>query len=520
VRSTVDAADLLRTAGPTGDADQVSAFCREMVAAGTQVRLPALLGTPPPGILYHQPERHGVAVVAVPTTSLPPAAVAGLLRFRLAQYLDIGFIDRRLAYREALHSEPASVVAPGDIHLVAGVPATGEVLCYAVLEQPPDAVAGCRLRSPDRPLYPVERVHGAGLYQRLPILPDLPVAKVRELGRFVKNQHPAAARELVARAVVELGVAVFRLVAGPLRLTLDAVVGDLEEHVAKQNLDFFHIPSVVIHGTVPYQPSASYLYPRYQLHTVYPFACLTSDISTALPRLHAIDQALGKPGKRALLALLRLKARRDGPTTSMLQPGTDNHQLAELRLPQLDTGMQARSRLLQDGARLRQCELFAPLSVAEAAMLCTLMERIEVPAGHTIVTEGEPGDALYLVEAGEARLEVTENGAAPVVVGRIGAGECCGHLAMLANAEHCASVVAATEMTLLRLSKQAHDTYLAGLPDIDGRLSRHALRQWAELDRQRRLHPTPAAGGVGCACGDTCACTGHDHHGELEEPTP
>jgi hypothetical protein len=335
------------------------------------------------------------------------------------------------------------------------------------------------------------------------------VAKVRELGRFVKNQHPAAPGDLVVRAVVELGAAVFRLAAGPLRLGLDAVIGDLEEHVAKQNLDFFHIPSVVIHGTVPYQPSASYLYPRYQLHTVHPFACLTSDISAALPRLHAIDDALAKPGKLALLALLRLKARRDRPAASTLCPGPDNHLLAELRLPQLDTGMRARSRLLDQGARLRQCELFAPLSVAEAAMLCTLMDRIDVPAGHTIIAQGTPGDALYLVEAGHARLEV-DDGAATIDAGRVGAGD------------HCASLVAVTDMTLLRLSKQTHDTYLAGLPDIDGRLSRHALRQWAELDRQRRRHPAPAASDVGCGCGDSCACTGHTHgHGEEpEEPTP
>jgi hypothetical protein len=72
-------------------------------------------------------------------------------------------------------------------------------------------------------------------------------------------------------------------------------------------------------------------------------------------------------------------------------------------------------------------------------------------------------------------------------------------------------------MTVLRLSKQAHDTYLAGLPDIDERLSRHALRQWADLDRQRRLHPT-TANTDGCGCGPTCACIGHDHTAE-DTPT-
>jgi len=494
--------------------DYAAAFCRDVVAAGATVRLPALLSTPPPGTLYRQPERHGVTVVAVPTIALDPNVVDALLRFRLAQYLDIGFIDQQVVYEQRMRTEPASVVAPGDIHLVAGVPATGEVLCYAVLEQPPAAADGCRLRSPDRPLYAVERVHGSGLYQRLPILPDLPVSKVRELGRFVKNQHPAASGELLTRAVVELGVAVFRLAAGPLRLQLDAVVGDLEEHVAKQNLDFFHIPSVVIHGTVPYQANASYLYPRYLRHTVYPFACLASDISTALPRLQAIDQALNKPGKRALLALLRLKTHHDGPAVSMLHPGPGNQLLAELRLPQLDTGMHARSRLLEQGARLRQCELFAALSVAEAAMLCTLMDRVEVAAGQVLLAQGETGDALYLIESGHADLEIIDGRGTVVPVGRIGPGECCGHMALLADAEHGVSVVAATDMVVLRLSKHSHDTYLADLPDVDGRLRLDALRQWARLDRQRRKHPTSpavAADGSGCGCGDTCACAGHTH---------
>ena len=502
--------DAWSNSGESSD-EELTAFCREVIAAGAAVRLPALFSATATDTLYYQPERHGVAVVAAPTTSLSADAVDGLLRFRLAQYLDIGFIDERAVYGQRMRTEPGTVVAPGDIHIVAGVPATGEVLCYAVLEQPPAAAEGCRLRSPDRPLYAVERVHGAGLYQRLPILPDLPVNKVRELGRFVKNQHPAASRELLARAVVELGVAVFRLAAGPLRLELDAVIGDLEEQVAKQNLDFFHIPSVVLHGTVPYQPSASYLYPRYRRHMVYPFACLTSDISTALPRLHAIDQSLTKPGRFALLSLLQLKTHRDRPAVSMLHPGPSRQLLAELRLPQLETGMHARSQLLEQGARLRECEPFAALSVAEAAMLCTLMERIHLPAGEVLLAQGEVGDALYLIESGHARLEVADGAGSGMQVGRIGPGECCGHLALLADAEHCASVVATTDLVVRRLSKHAHDTYLAGLPDIDSRLSLDALRQWAGLDRQRRL--SPASGGVSpsaCACGDSCGC-GNSH---------
>jgi hypothetical protein len=496
-------AEALRSSPARPMDDSERAYFRQAMTAGAAVRLPTLLRTPPRGALYHRPDRHGVAVVAVPTTSLRGGDLDALLRFRFAQYLGIGFIDRRLAYTERMFSEPASVVFPGDLHLVAGVPATGEILCYAVLEQPPAAPDGTRLRTASRPLFPVEAVHGAGVYNRLPILPDLAVHKVRELGRFVKNQHPAASREQCARGVVELGAAVLRVIAGPLRFEVDAVIGDLEEHVAKLNLDFFHVPSVVLHGSVPYLPRASYLSPRYVRHAVHPFACLTGELAGALPRLAAVDAALHLPGKLALLALLRLKRRTAAPVPSMLRPDPHGAALGQLTLAQTDTTMPDRGRLLRQADWLRRCEVFAPLSVAEAAMLCTLMEPVRIPAGRPVVRQGLPGDAWYLIESGQARVEFHDGAGAAVPVGTLEPGQCCGHLAVLTDSEHCASVVAATDMTVLRLSRQAHDTYLAGLPDVGDRLTRNALRQWAELNRFRQTRVTTT-----CGCGDGCGCGG------------
>jgi hypothetical protein len=110
-------------------------------------------------------------------------------------------------------------------------------------------------------------------------------------------------------------------VAGPLRFEVDGVIGDLEEHVAKQNLDFFHVPS-------------------------------------------------------ALLALLRLKRRTARPVESMLCPDASAAALGQLTIAQLDTAMPARRHLLHRASWLRRCDVFTPLSVAEAAMLCTLMEPV------------------------------------------------------------------------------------------------------------------------------------------------
>jgi hypothetical protein len=500
----VTAAGYLRTR-PAPAHDTEKSYLHDVLAAGAAVRLPSLLRTPPRDLLLHRPDRHGVAVVAVPTTSLRDADLTALLRFRFAQYLDIGFVDSRLAYNERISHEPASIVAANDVHLVAGVPATGEILCYAVLEQPPVAPDDTRLRSVRRPLFPVEKVHGAGVYNRLPILPDLPVRKVRELGRFVKNQRPAAGRDLRTRAVVEIAAAVIQVVAGPLRFEVDAVIGDLEENVAKLNLDFFHVPSVVLRGSVPYLPSASYLAPRYVRHTVHPFACLTGELAAALPRLAAVDAALNLPGKLALLRLRHLKRRTAPPGRSMLCPEPRRAALSELSRGQQDATMPERARLLRRAAALRRCEVFAPLSVAEAATLCTLMEPVSVPAGQPLLRQGEPGDCWYLIESGHARMEVTDGTGAPVPAGTLEPGQCCGHLAVLTDSDHCADVVAATDMTALRLSKHAHDTYLAGLPDIGARLTHHALRQWTDLNRIHRHAPASAAT---CGCGTGCGCGG------------
>lgn len=293
-------------------------FIRQTVLDGSAVRLPRLLRTPPSDALYRHPDRHGVAVIAVAATSLRHSEVEALMRFRFAQYLELGFVDRHLAYSTKLRCEPRSGSALADIHVVAGVPETGEVLCTTVLRYPPPVAEDCSLGVLDRPLFPVERVHGAGVFNALPLLPSLAVQRIRELEVLVMNQHPEASRIHQARAMVEVGVALCGLVAGPLWSQVDAVIGESQEYAAEQNLDFFGMPSVSVYGTVPFLPNTSCLRPRYQNHVIHPYACLTSDIEAALPRAAAIDMALDLPGKQAILALLRLKQHHSEPALSTL----------------------------------------------------------------------------------------------------------------------------------------------------------------------------------------------------------
>jgi hypothetical protein len=466
-----------------GYSPEVSAWVNDMIDRASEIRLPDLLDGHPDA-LYMMGNRNGVTTIALRTPALKEDQLVNLMKFRLAQYLAVNFVDPAMVYAEQIEHEPRSGISDQDMHVIALAADSGEILCYATVKAPPDAPPGTTLRDQNRPHFPVEKVHGFGVFGRLRILPDLPVSKLREVGRFVKNQRLATLDELGARAPVEVGVALFRTLAGPLRLEVDALIGDLEEGVAKQNLDFFHAPMVVIHGTVPYEAEASYFFPRYQFCAVYPFAALATDISQQmLSRLDAIEAALAMPGKAGLLSLFRLK-RDVVATRSTLIPAEGLAPLTDANLPQKGVAMASRRQMLDLAGQLRQTDLFAGLSVAEATVLGTFMERMTVPAGEIIVRQGETGDDMYLIESGVANVNIGRGLAEGVTVATLGPGDFFGEIALLTGEERIADVVAAEPMTLLRLDRDNYDRYLAHAAEVEQQMTRAAMSRTRETTRR------------------------------------
>jgi CRP-like cAMP-binding protein len=100
---------------------------------------------------------------------------------------------------------------------------------------------------------------------------------------------------------------------------------------------------------------------------------------------------------------------------------------------------------------LRSLDLFAGASRSVLERLADAASERSVPAGTTVIRQGEPADALYLLTEGRLAVQVAENGArsprpdvtAPGYVGEIG---------LLKGIPRTATVVAATGCTLLRVS--------------------------------------------------------------------
>ena len=463
----------------TGDPD-VDAYVLGLVTRAAEARMPQLFNDGR-STLYRL-ERNGVSVIAVPTAGLSESELKAIMAYRLAQYLVVHFVDPRMIYAAKMEHEPVARVSKVDIHFLAGSTETGELLCYATLEGGPQVPPGSTLRTLERPLFPVEQVHGWGIFNHLLVLPDLPLNRIRELGRFVKNQRLHTFDELGIRGPVEIGVALFKTLAGPLRMQVEALIGDLEEGVARQNLDFFHVPLVVIHGTVPYESEASYFFPRYQYASVYPFAHLTADASEDMStRLGHVEEALALKGKKSLLGLLMLKQEDYKPAKSSLEPPGGLTALDAADVRQLDVAMHERKKMLTLGEELRRMPIFATLSVAEATVLATFMEPYSVTAGQVIVQQGQEPEDIFLIEEGVVEIRADSKSGSSRRVAVLGAGDYFGEIGLVTGIRRTASAIAETDSRLLRLSKTSYMKYLASDPSVKVELSGTAAIRLADL---------------------------------------
>jgi CRP-like cAMP-binding protein len=119
-------------------------------------------------------------------------------------------------------------------------------------------------------------------------------------------------------------------------------------------------------------------------------------------------------------------------------------------------------------SRIAAFDVFAELPAAELEALGEVMTEVEFEEGATIITSGDFGYVLYLIEAGEAEVELDDGSFGPV----LGPGDTFGEIALLVTGRRTATVVARSPMRVLSLFDQDFHRLRGRAPELDRFLRR------------------------------------------------
>ncbi|HWD94161.1 MAG TPA: cyclic nucleotide-binding domain-containing protein [Verrucomicrobiae bacterium] len=103
---------------------------------------------------------------------------------------------------------------------------------------------------------------------------------------------------------------------------------------------------------------------------------------------------------------------------------------------------------------LRRIKILAELNDAQLSHLSDFMELQQIQQWNTVVRQGEPGDAMYLILEGELRARIMV-GDRESVLATFGPGDFFGDMALFDHGPRSADIIANVESTLLKISSIA-----------------------------------------------------------------
>ena len=132
---------------------------------------------------------------------------------------------------------------------------------------------------------------------------------------------------------------------------------------------------------------------------------------------------------------------------------------------------------------LRRVPFFAEIEPAKLKLLAFMSERVAFDPGKRLFRQGDPGDAAYLIIAGEAEV-VAETPAGPLVLATLGANEIVGDMAILGNVPRNATVRAKSRLITLRISKEPFMRMVREFPSMAVAMMQELAERLAATNNQ------------------------------------
>ncbi len=136
---------------------------------------------------------------------------------------------------------------------------------------------------------------------------------------------------------------------------------------------------------------------------------------------------------------------------------------------------------------LKAIPLFRTLSEGDLSALAGLLRERRYPRGSIVLAQGDPGDSLFLIAEGQAKVAVLAEDGREVILSVLGPGGVFGEMSLLDDEPRSAHVIAMTDAVLLQLRREDFRSRLRASPEL-------AVALLAELSRRLRRADETIAG--------------------------
>lgn len=131
---------------------------------------------------------------------------------------------------------------------------------------------------------------------------------------------------------------------------------------------------------------------------------------------------------------------------------------------------------------LKSVPLFREVSEADLRAIADLVRERRQPKGSLILTQGDEGEALFLIRSGQVKVTIVAEDGREVILSVLGPGSFFGEMALIDDEPRSAHVFAMQESVLLVLRREDFRARLARSPELAIALLRELSRRLRRAD--------------------------------------
>lgn len=143
-----------------------------------------------------------------------------------------------------------------------------------------------------------------------------------------------------------------------------------------------------------------------------------------------------------------------------------------------------RSAIGERPPSLKSIPFFTQLSEAELDLLRSLAAEKHYPKNAVVLTEGETGDSLYMIQSGKVKVFIGDEEGREIILKILGPGDFFGEMSMIDKQPRSASITTTESSVFLVLTHNAFEKCIEKIPRIASMVMRVLSQRVREADRK------------------------------------